>query len=311
MRPHWGVLLLTAACSSQSENHPQPAPIDPVLNSLRKMEMHLAVPGFRLIYIEHGKALFRSALTSIREGKSPPGAVPAEQVRARIAVAPVVLVADSHDVDLCRIAFRRIVEDLSSPEAANRGHVAIALEAIPIPLEARVARDRARGDPDRLLSSLQAAWGWPVQQYADLLLRPRLRSLPLLAVGEPVPPPPSGRAPGVPDAKRVPPPMSWEDLKEGETFGFKNTETAKKLQQWLEESGGQVFVLYGTWHLTFIRELLAERGIDSVILVPFLTDVELALRERLGAGAEGQWFELAPGVFRAPYVKGSEVTRPT
>jgi hypothetical protein len=272
------------------------------------MEMRLEGQGLRLSYIERGKALFRSALTSVREGKSPPVPVPPEHVRARIAAASVILVADSHELDLCRMAFRRIVEDLSKPEPAKHGRVAIALEAIPTPLEAQIARDRARGDRDRLLASLRAAWGWPVEQYADLLLSPRLRPAPLLAVGEPAPPRPSGDTSDVPDAKRVPPPMSLEALREGGGFDFKNTETAKRLQQWLG-SGDQIFVLYGTWHVTAIRELLAAEGIDSVILVPFLTDLELALRERLGPAAEDHWFELAPGVFRAPYVKGSEIVR--
>jgi hypothetical protein len=102
---------------------------------------------------------------------------------------------------------------------------------------------------------------------------------------------------------------SWDEIKRGGTFGRKNIETAERAHRWLQTSGDQIFVLYGTWHVTAIRRSLAERGVDSVILVPFLTDVELALRERLGAGAEDRWFELAPGVFRAPYVTASEIGR--
>jgi hypothetical protein len=179
-------------------------------------------------------------------------------------------------------------------------------------------KNSARED---LLDYLQSVWPWPVHALADMLGTDGLRRAEWIGSGNPyneVPPE------YTPDQDRQP--VIWLgestvfDAKYGPQFvpGYgRNGPTADRIDLWLRRAGpaGRVFVLYGLAHYldghnpgSGIRSELERRGYHVLIIVPFLPEWEVAIRERGGAAA-GAWLEVLPGILRAPLVSDDEILR--
>lgn len=274
-----------------------------ILERLRGLEPILESDVPAPFWLAEGLAPLREGLEAIRRGGVAP--VPAEEARAAVDRARVVVVADLHHLDPCRFAFRRIVEELAGRSALREGRVSLGFEALPASFQP--ALDAAVGERRReaALDLLRAGWPWPVDAYGAILGAGRLRACPLLALGDPEPPralPAAG-----PDAARRPVPLSMtvEEFKYGFTFGWKNLHAAQRVA-----AEGRTFVLYGAAHALGpggIRARLLDAGVPSVVLVPFLPEWEIALRERFGRAARSAWFEVQPGVWRAPMATEEEI----
>ncbi len=175
-----GIAFLGIGCGDRSGNSTEPSHSeDRVLRALQETGMTLG-DSVKIPIIERGKVLYRRILNVIADRAARLEPAASGRSRKRVSAADVVLAADIHDVDLCRIAFRRIVEDLSDPAALRHGRVAIALEAIAVSYESRLAACRRRGRRDELVALLQSCWGWPIERYGDLLSRPGLKGVPVL-----------------------------------------------------------------------------------------------------------------------------------
>jgi len=284
-------------------------PADPVLAALEKLEPILEAKDRGLHWIEGGLDPLRDGLAAVRAGKVK--ALDAAVARARVAAAQVVLVGDLHHLDPCRVAFARAVETLSDPEALRAGRVAMAFEAVPAVWEERLADAREEGAD--LPGFLEACWPWPVKEYAALLRREKLAAVPALAAGgQPGPVP----AAGTEDAERRP---VWGavtdvmDWKYGTSFYGRNQWAVHRVTQWLKP-GRRAFVLYGAAHhlergqeAANLKQALEKAGCTVVVLFPLLPEWEIALRRRDGAKASGRWYEVLPGVFRAPLVTDDEI----
>ena len=289
----------------------------PVLDRLNKI-LHEKQPAY-MAWVNNGLKPLRAGEAAIRAGETSVKRLTQKAARARVAAADVVLVADFHDVDPIRRAFGRIVEDFSPAEALRSSRVALALEAVPALWEAELAKARADKRKDVLLSFFQGAWPWPVREYPTILRRERLRLAPVLACGPMTPPkvPPASTK----DRERKPvlePIANWREFKYGGHGFERNATTAKRAARWLggAEEQRKVFILYGAAHLldgvypgSGIRGELEKRGYKVVVLVPFLVEWEIELRRRFRGAGEKGWYEVLPGVLRAPYVSDAEILK--
>lgn len=249
-----------------------------------------------------------SALEPLRAGHRAILAGKAKRVEhrralARLRAADVVLVGDIHTIDPCRAALIDAFKD-----AREDRECAFALEAIPQPWEKKLAALRKEGDGHRIRDFLKEGWGWPVEAYLAVLREEAA----VLAVGFEKPPPLPPK--DTPDGKRQPgitPQTPW-DFKHGASWFSRNRYAAKRVSDWLGEKPGKrrVFVLYGTAHMlgaNGIKTLLDKQGLETVLLMPFLPDWEIALRKKFGRRAARGWFEILPGVLVPPYVSDDTV----
>jgi hypothetical protein len=254
---------------------------------------------------------FRRGTDVLREGRAT--RLSPDDARRRIEAADVLLVADVHDLDPIRTAFARLVAKHGPSDRS-----AIVLEALPPGDEAAydVLRTQSR---EELLGYLQATWPWPVERLADMLAAPDVRRAAWLGAGNvrsEVPPD------YTPDRDRQPVirlgGTSVHDAKYGldHAPGYgRNGPAADRAHRWLERAkpGAKAFVLYGFAHYldgvypgTGIRGELERRGHRVLVLVPFLPEWELAVRER---GTRDAWLEVLPGVLRPPTVSDEDILR--
>jgi hypothetical protein len=303
--------LLCVACGDPAKG-PDPVAVLKALDA----EVRVLEPELVFWWMETGLAPLRAAHEEIRHGRPSIRPLERAEVVRRAREAAVVLVADLHHLDLCRRGFARAVVDLTTGKARSTGHVGIAFEAVPMSMEAHVREARRREVSkhyDSLVEQLRALWPWPVLEIATLLRQQELTSCPLLGAGRLS----KGRCPRqTPDAEREPAidlavGVTMEDIKYGADFQRANLHAIGRVTSWLREGEDrQAFVLYGAAHLLGVGNLaegFRKEGFDVLVLVPFLPEWEESLRRRFGPRAATMWYEVLPGVLRAPYIREDEV----
>ncbi|MHC4953292.1 MAG: hypothetical protein ACYTGZ_05330 [Planctomycetota bacterium] len=300
------LFFLLAGCGDPGSS-PDPSAVLAVLDA----RAGVLSPELKLHWMDTGLDPLRTGQRIIQAGSAIRS--PSESsAKERAVAADVILVADFHDLDPCRRAFVHAVRTLSTASARSAGRVAIALESVPLTMEAqlRAARRQSRDEgADPLVDTLRRCWTWPILETAALLRAKDLAPCPLLGAGRvtktgfpPEDTPDAQRNPGIGPLVGTP----VEDWKYGADFNRGNQNALARVGGWLRaEPRRQAFVLYGAAHLLGARNL-AERfraaGLEVLVLVPFLPEWEAALRRRFGAEASQSWYEVLPGVLRPPFV---------
>jgi len=214
------------------------------------------------------------------------------------------------------MAFRRAIDLLTSHGTSP---IAVGVEALKTEAQTDVDRILAARDVHGLEKLLQMSWPFPIEQYASMLMGASARGFDVLAIG----PSTNGKhirylpPPMTPDRNRHPRVASGRDLEAAERLATQsNRIAAGRIHAWLKSHarfGGprpRAIILYGGAHLQgypdSIRSRLQGLGHSVIVLLPYHTDLELAIRESLGGAAGHEWIELAPGFFRPALVKDSE-----
>jgi hypothetical protein len=258
-----------------------------------------------------------------------------QEVRRRLDLADVVLVADLHDRDLYRRALTRLLRAHAATADLGAGRIGLGFEAV-APENQELLRDLVhRRDREGLHALLRASWPWPVEAYLDVWLDRTLTGVVPFALGDGhdgrhgpgdlddgarspdllprrMPTPDLLPAPAGEDGSDLPLLLEfddeWADIKYGLTFGRKNARVAAACTAWVRSAAGRrMFVLYGAAHLledlatgNGIRDLLVREGLRVEVVVPFLPSWERALHKRFGAAALDTVYEVLPGVLRVP-----------
>ena len=214
--------------------------------------------------------------------------LPAGAAISVLQESQVLLVADDHAADECRLAVSRLLERLRSN--GRRRDIALVLEALP-------AR-KTEYIPSSTMQVLMTGWPYPVRAYSDLMDTAGALGVAVLGGGAPadwieVLPP------SAPDQSRRPLAQAPSAHAIVERFWRANDVAASVASKWLgERAAGEavVVVFYGAAHLSggpqFISERLASEGLRSSILVPYLKSWELALRQRFGMAVNDSWYQL-------------------
>ena len=292
---------------------------------------------YRVRSMNEGLSAFHEALGEIETGEVVPPEVPSASALADLGRARVILVADFHNVELYRLAFRRLLSDLrpsiqarqATPARGNapsgqsnstsHDRIAVGMEALPIAVQTLVDAS-LRGDPVlrglRIRELLKYVHPWPVEETAKILesCDSPMREVLALGIGRVwhVPLPETADLLRQPRAK-----YSFTTDEYEQMFDQSNAVAALSIEKWTRtHPRGQVVALFGLAHVAApdygVPGLLRKNGIDGVVVViPFLPELTCRLPppdtnyEPRGEGTDTgtpPWHELMPSVYYPPYI---------
>lgn len=311
-------MVTLSACTLSPARQESKIDFDSLTISVSNLEPILDSSYTAEPYLTSGIQPYRRGLRRIREDHASVLEVSRGVVYDKVLAADVVIIADVHQYEVIQIALLRAIEMFTTEEQRMTGRFSVGLEAIPIHAEAEVARLRSSNDSTSLQRLLSSCWSWPIQHYMDVLLHPKQQNVHVLCLGQRQ----SGdlRVRNTPFRKEVPVPPSpvpslW-DAKYGTRFYQQDIQATQRISDWIRASRphGKVFVLFGAAHVLDndadirIAGRLRKIGLRVVVLVPFMREWELALRQRFGTSSINMWYEVLPDVFRSPLVTEAELS---
>lgn len=249
---------------------------------------------------------YRDVVTELRGGKSGARRIGQDDMRSHLADADVVLCADFHDQDVHRLTFRRVVS-LLAPWCD--GPVLIAIEAVPSDRQRDLEAALRSGQPAAVRAVLRKEWPYPVEAYVDMLLSFHARGWLIRGMGKSKATRRMMPSPATPDQLRRPLPTSDPVT----PIEVTDARVAGLVSRWLKDyRGAHAFVLFGAAHILGslesqgLRREIERRGHGTLVVMPVLSELELAVHEILGPGQWHDWIWLAPGVFRAGVLRDHE-----